>query len=251
MKFSTIPVLMFVVLASWVAAPIATADGPGPGHEHHGHHHEGAEGESDQHDHHHADEGDHEHPTVTGPVQETPIKPVIPDHVLIDQFGNKHRFYSDLVAGKLVLLNSVYTTCQGTCPVQTAIFKRVQTLLGDRVGNDVQMLSVSLDPVTDTPERLLAFSERYKTGPGWLFLTGDKQDVTEVLEAMDLYAAVPEEHTPIASVGNEPAGLWMKVINLAAPQEIVKRLDYLKHLGDQRTAETVVRSSITVPETGD
>ncbi len=189
-------------------------------------------------DHEHVGHHDHDHGGAIGPASEEIIKPQIPDLELVDQDGRTHRFFSDLVQGKIVLMNAVYTTCQGTCPMQSAIFSRVQDMLGDRVGKDVQMISVSLDPLTDTPERLKEMADRHRAGPGWLFLTGDREDVVTVLQAMDLYAANPEDHTPIASIGNEPAGLWMKIINLSAPTEIVSRIDYVKQLGDQRVGGT-------------
>jgi protein SCO1/2 len=158
------------------------------------------------------------------------IETNIPDIVLVDQNGELRRFYSDLVEGKIVLMNAVYTSCAGTCPMQTSIFASVQRHLGDRVGRDVQMISVSLDPTTDRPDKLKEFAERYGAKPGWVFLTGSKEDVKTVLEAVDLYAAVPEEHTPICAVGNDETGVWMKLINLSSPHEIVKRLEYVAQL---------------------
>ena len=176
----------------------------------------------------------HEPPPM--PAREKKIEPRIPDTVLIDQDGKEHRFYSDLVKGKTVLMNAVYTSCPGVCPIQTTVFSRVQKLLGDRVGKDVQIISVTLDPVTDTPERLKEFSERFDVGPGWVFLTGSKHDVAEVLQAMDLYSPVPEQHTPIASIGNEPGAVWMKIINITSPGEIVSRIEHVEALGERSAA---------------
>jgi protein SCO1/2 len=198
----------------------------------------GAQQDPAQHESHPGDDEHHQHHLHGEPAapaaSERALEPRIPDPVLVDQHGERHRFYSDLVKGKLVLMNSIYTTCPGTCPVQTAIFSQVQRKLGERAGSEVQMLSVSLDPVTDTPERLKEFAERFEARPGWLFLTGPKQDVTDVLQAMDLYSPDPAQHTPMAAIGHEPAGLWMKVINLNAPTDIVGRLDRVKALGDER-----------------
>lgn len=149
----------------------------------------------------------------------------IPDVELTDQFGKKHRFYSDLIRGKLVLLNAIYTTCAGTCPMQTTIFAAAQHRLRKRIGKDVSMISVTLDPVNDTPEKLKAFAERFNAHDEWLFLTGPPQDVATVLQAMDLWAADPAEHLPFASVGNDKTGVWMKVVNLGAPEELVSKLD--------------------------
>lgn len=191
------------------------------------------------HDHEAMESGDHHHHHSSAAPSQKPINPTIPDPVLVDQDGKQHHFYSDLLKGKLVLMNSIYTSCQGTCPIQTAIFSQTRKMLGDRIGQDVQMISVSLDPVTDTPERLKEFASKHGVtdNNGWLFLTGTKQNVTEVLQAMDLYSADPEDHTPIAAVGNEPAGIWMKVVNLNSPIELVRRIDYVKTLGEERVSK--------------
>jgi len=157
---------------------------------------------------------------------ETPrIETHIPDVVLTDQDGKTHRFYTDLVKDKLVLVNSIYTTCAGTCPMQTTVFAGAQHRLRKRVGKDVTMISITLDPDTDTPEKLKAFAERYNAHEGWYFLTGPKPDVTTVLQAMDLWSADPGDHLPLCSVGNDKTGVWMKVLNLGSPDEIVKKLD--------------------------
>jgi len=154
--------------------------------------------------------------------------------VLIDQHGKPRHFYRDLVKDKVVLINAIYTSCAATCPIQSTIFKHVQMTLGDRVGQDVQMISVTLDPVTDTPAKLNEFAERFKAKKGWVFLTGSKQNVTTVLRAMDLYAANPEDHTPIAAVGHEASGIWMKLINLTSPLDIVHRVEHVQSLGEER-----------------
>lgn len=165
-----------------------------------------------------------------GEASAGPLRPQIPDVVLLDQDGRERRFYSDLVRGKLVLVNAIYTTCAGTCPMQTSIFASVQRHLKERMGREVVLLSISLDPLTDRPEKLKEFAAKYGAGQGWTFLTGTREDVKTVLEAMDLYAAVPEGHTPICAVGNESSGVWMKLVNLASPDEIISRLDYVAKL---------------------
>lgn len=172
-------------------------------------------------------------PQAEAAAEASPLRPQIPDVVLLDQHGQERHFYSDLVKGKLVLVNAIYTTCAGTCPMQTSIFASVQRHLKERMEKDVVLLSISLDPLTDRPEQLAAFAEKYGAGEGWTFLTGTRENVKTVLEAMDLYAAVPEDHTPICALGNEKTGVWMKLINLASPDEIVSRLDYVAKLDPQ------------------
>jgi cytochrome oxidase Cu insertion factor (SCO1/SenC/PrrC family) len=162
---------------------------------------------------------------------DTPLQARIPDTVLLDQHGREVRFYTDLVRGKRVLLNAIYTTCSGTCPAQTSIFTSVQRHLAQHPElGDVQLISISLDPLADKPARLAEFAEKYEAQPGWTFLTGTRENVREVLEAMDLYVAIKEQHDPICVLGNESTGVWMKMVNLATPREIVDRLAYVATL---------------------
>ena len=105
----------------------------------------------------------------------------IPDATVYDQNGNKLKFYTDLVKGKTVAINFIFTTCTAICPSLTATFRRVQQELGDRVGQDVHLISVSVDPTTDVPERLKEYAAKFKAGPGWTFVTGDKVEIDSVL----------------------------------------------------------------------
>lgn len=200
-------------------------------HAHQGHHEHGHGG---HHAHGHGAASEQAGAAPPAPKVEPRVEPVpgpqIPDIALTDQNGKRHRFYTDLVKGKLVIMNAIFTSCGGSCPVQTQIFAGVARRLGDRVGKDVQMISVSLDPTIDTPERLGEFARRHGADPDWLFLTGPRPDVAKVLRAMDLYAADPRQHTPIAVIGNEPTGVWMKTINLTAPVEIVNKLEQVASL---------------------
>jgi len=99
-----------------------------------------------------------------------------PNTELITQDNQKVKFYNDLLKDKLVLINFMFTTCEGICPPMTANLAKVQQLIGDR-NKDVTMISISVDPLTDTPERLKAYATKFKVQPGWYFLTGDKQNI--------------------------------------------------------------------------
>ena len=103
----------------------------------------------------------------------------IPDVELLDQDGRKIHFYSDLVKGKTVAINFIFTTCTTICPPMGATFASVQKELGDR---DVQFISISVDPVTDTPERLKAWRAKFKAGPRWTLVTGEKEKIDELLD---------------------------------------------------------------------
>ena len=100
-----------------------------------------------------------------------------PNLELTTQDGAKVHFYDDVLKGKIVAINLIYTHCQYSCPLETARLAQVQQILGDRVGKDIFFYSITLDPARDTPEVLKAYAEKYHAGPGWTFLTGKKEDI--------------------------------------------------------------------------
>ena len=146
----------------------------------------------------------------------------IPDVELLDQDGRKVHFYSDLVKGKTVAINFIFTTCTTICPPMGATFARVQKDLENR---DVQFISVSVDPVTDTPERLKAWRAKFKAGPAWTLVTGDKQKIDELLEALAASTVRREDHSPTTIIGNDALGQWTRAFGLAKPSQLVEIID--------------------------
>src|ERR1700752_4043479 len=59
-----------------------------------------------------------------------------PNVTLTTQDGRSVRFYDDLIKGKIVAINLIYTSCEYNCPLETARLAQVQKLLGDRMGKD-------------------------------------------------------------------------------------------------------------------
>ena len=146
----------------------------------------------------------------------------VPDVPLIDQDGRPVRFYTDLVKGKVVVVNFVFTTCTTICPPMGANFARLQKLLA---GKDVHLISVSIDPAADTPGRLKEWSRKFGAGPGWTLVTGDRGEVVRLLKALGVYTASVAEHSPLVLVGNEPARRWTRAYGLAAPAKLAELID--------------------------
>lgn len=145
-----------------------------------------------------------------------------PDVPLVTQDGKTVHFYEDLLKGKAVAINMVYTHCKDTCPLETARLAQVQRLLGDRVGKDIFFYSISIDPTRDTPAVLKAYAEKFQAGPGWLFLTGKKTDITLLQQKLGLSSLTdadnPDGHLPSLMIGNEPTGQWMRNSAVDNPQ---------------------------------
>jgi protein SCO1/2 len=132
---------------------------------------------------------------------------------LITQTGKTVRFYDDLLKGKSVAVNVIYTRCKDRCPLETAKLSQVQRLLADRMGADIFFYSISIDPDWDTPAVLRDYAEKFRAGPGWLFLTGKRADIAAVQKKLGLYSRTdalnPDGHLPSLMIGNEPTGQWM------------------------------------------
>ena len=112
-----------------------------------------------------------------------PARLNIPDVEILDQDGKKQRLYTDLVKGRKVVINFVYTSCTSYCPLSADNFARLQALLGNRMGKDVYLLSISTDPETDSPAKLKTWSERYGPRNGWTFVTGTTPAMQTLLRA--------------------------------------------------------------------
>ena len=173
---------------------------------------------------------------ATGPVS----KMNIPDIEVLDQNGRKINFYTDLVKGRTVAINFIFTTCTTICPPLAATFARVQKELGDKVGRDVHFISISVDPVTDTPERLKAWGAKFHAGDGWTFVTGNKPQVEELLRALGASSARREDHTPTILIGNDTHGSWTRTYGLAKTSQLVQIInDAIAGKTATTTAETL------------
>ena len=154
-----------------------------------------------------------------------------PNVELITQNGQKVRFYDDLIKGKVVAVNLIYTTCKYSCPLETARMVQLQKLMGDRMGKDIFFYSISIDPEHDTPEVLKAYAENYHVGPGWLFLTGKQADIKLLSHKLGLDSLPsvddPDGHTPHLLIGNEATGLWMKNSALDNTRFLAMKIEHL------------------------
>ena len=157
-------------------------------------------------------------PTPTGADTRWGAK-YFPDVTLTTQDGKDVKFY-DLIKGKIVAVNVIYTNCQFACPIETARMARMQQLLGDRMGREVFFVSISIDPEHDTPQVLKAYAEKFKAGPGWTFLTGKMADIDVLSKKLGLWsdpAETKDGHMPMLLVGNEATGQWMRTSALDNP----------------------------------
>ena len=164
-------------------------------------------------------------------AEQSPAHKYFTDVVLVNQNGEKMRFYSDLLLNKVVIINCFFATCQGSCLPMNRNLEKVQQALGDRVGKDVHIISISVDPTVDTPASLKQYAKNLHARPGWYFLTGDKQNVDFALKKLGQFVSAKEDHVNIFIIGNERTGLWKKAFGMAPSDDLVKVVESV--LNDQ------------------
>lgn len=135
-----------------------------------------------------------------------------PNITLTNQDGEKVKFFDDLLKDKIVAINFIYTTCPDSCPLETAQLVKVQNIMKDRIGKDVFIYSITIDPDVDTPEKLKEYKDKF--GAKWDFFTGDEQEIISIRRKLGLYieelAEGSNNHNVSMIVGNQKTGRWMK-----------------------------------------
>jgi protein SCO1 len=152
---------------------------------------------------------------------ESAAKKYFTDVVLVNQNGQQMRLYSDLIRSKTVIIIPFFTSCTGACPVMNQNLAKIQDWLGDRLGKDAFMISISVDPSTDTVPKLQEYARKFSAKPGWYFLSGKRENVEFALMKLGNYVETREDHNNIMIIGNEKTGLWKKAFSLAAIESLI------------------------------
>ena len=166
--------------------------------------------------------------TNTQPDQQLNIDIQLHDLELLTQDRKRVKFKSDVIADKLVAMTFTYTSCTTVCPVYNAIFSQLQDLLGRRLGKDVVLITMTVDPARDVPRRMKKEAKKFKAKPGWVYLTGKKQNVDQVLRGLDAYFPDFTEHPPMAIVGDGKTGTWKRFNGFPQAKHLLAMIDELK-----------------------
>jgi protein SCO1/2 len=163
------------------------------------------------------------------------------------QDGKKVEFYNDLIKDKVVIINMMYTQCSGLCERGTQKLVQVQKALGDRLGREVFIYSITLDPEHDTPEVLKKYAEVHGAKPGWTFLTGKPDDITALRGALGLANLDPNlraklglrspqpatdtqrQHSEMIVIGYDAFDRWHKASLIrSTPEQILQMIERMK-----------------------
>ncbi len=166
-----------------------------------------------------------ESPQMARPVSSTTVK--LLNTELLDQNGTQVKFISDIVGDRIIAINFIYTDCHTACPVVSAIFAKLQNQLGEKLQKDVRMVSLSINPITDTPESLKTYSTHFNAKPEWVWLTGEKKPVDDLLKGLGVYSADYSNHTPVILVGDSISGVWTRFDGFTRPETLAAKIDEL------------------------
>lgn len=143
---------------------------------------------------------------VAGAASAQTFTPSIPDVEVTTHEGKRVHFYSDLVKGRVVAVNFIYTNCSTICPASGAFFAALQ-----KQTTGVQFISVSIDPATDTPPRLDAWRKRFNARSGWTLVTGTQDSVDRIARAFGVTVARPQDHIPLTIIGSDRTHRWSRM----------------------------------------
>ncbi|UCH47058.1 MAG: SCO family protein [Betaproteobacteria bacterium] len=239
-------VMGFVLFAGTALAGFAVLAAEN-GHRHHGGHEQHAghqQNDADEHAAHQKTGGDDPHAkhraqAATAAAAPSSARVTLHDRALVDRHGQRVRLVSDVLSDRVAVINFVYTTCTTVCPVTSATFAQLQSELGERLGKEVVLVSISVDPVRDTPPRLKQYSAMHGAGDHWLWLTGAKPDVDQVLRGMGAYTPNFQDHPAMVLVGDASRNEWSRYFGFPSAQQLLASINAI---GGSMHDKAVVKS---------
>jgi protein SCO1/2 len=144
----------------------------------------------------------------------------VPDVRLVRDDGRTVTLAGELDHAGPVALNFVFTTCSAICPIQSRVFADLQ----QKAGPGLRLLSISLDPLNDTPEQLREYGRRFGAGGEWRFYTGTPQASSAAQRAFDVYRGNKMNHEPVVLLRRGPGQPWMRVEGYPSADDLLRAL---------------------------
>lgn len=151
---------------------------------------------------------------------------------LINQDGETVRFFDDVLKDKIVVVNFIFTNCEGACPLMTHKLSLVRDRFEDKIGNPLHFVSLSIDPERDTPAAMKAFAQEHQADhEGWVWLTGNPEHLDMIVKRLGQYAPDVESHSTMMLAGNVNAAHWIKIQPYEMPPQIIQKVQLLLEEG--------------------
>jgi cytochrome oxidase Cu insertion factor (SCO1/SenC/PrrC family) len=169
--------------------------------------------------------------------QPAPVALPVPDIEVVNQDGRHVRFNSQVVEGRIAIVTGFFTNCSSMCPFTQEKLAQVAKLLGPRLGKDVVIISVSVDPENDTPARMKDWAEKFHTGPGWTLLSGNRSEVDTLLKSLGLFVELRQRHQSALMVGSASTG-WVRISSWTPAEKLARLVESMS------SAKPVANASI-------
>lgn len=169
-----------------------------------------------------------QHQTSAAEVKPSTVKVRYDDSQLLDYDAKPVKLKSDVIGDRIVVLDFVYTSCTTVCPVLSALMAQVQGSLDAKAAEEVRLVTISVDPARDSPQKMKEYAGRYGAKPGWVWLTGPTGRVNEVLKGFGAYAPNFEDHPPLVLVGDARTGQWVRYFGLNDPKLVIAKVQELR-----------------------
>jgi protein SCO1/2 len=154
----------------------------------------------------------------------------LPSTLLLRSDGASVSFPQALDDGRPVALNFIYTSCTAICPVLSHSFAELQRRLGSE-RERVHMVSISIDPEEDTPQRLRDYAARFDAGPQWEFYTGSLAASVSLQKAFQAWFGDKMHHRPVTFLRAAPGQPWVRLDGFTSPDELLA--EYRRLVGAQ------------------
>ena len=147
---------------------------------------------------------------------------------LINQNGETVKFFDDVLKDKVVVINFIFTNCDGACPLMTHKLTLVRDRIEGQIGDTVQFVSLSIDPARDTPAAMKEFAKSHHADhDGWVFLTGKPENLDYIIKRLGQYSDDVEAHSTMMLAGNVNAAHWIKIQPYEQAPTITEKLQTL------------------------
>jgi protein SCO1 len=183
----------------------------------------------EDHAQHQAAAADHATPAEAKPLKaKRDPRAYFTDTELLTQDGKKVRFYSDVLKGRVVVLSTMYTSCEEACPLITEQLKKISENLGPQFGKEIFFIAITNDAGRDNPQALKKYATKHKTlGPGWTYLTGKKTDVDAILKKLGAWSEHIESHTTQLIVWNFNTDRGRKMAANMPPEAVAQQISFV------------------------
>lgn len=157
---------------------------------------------------------------------------LIPDVKVLTDQGKNVRLFSDLIKNKVVLLSFFYTTCTNVCPVQAEVLSKVQAEFGPRMGHDVFLISISMNPEVDAAHKLKHWARTFGVRKGWTLVSSNSAEMRKMIQDFTGNSPGPREsHYSIVFIGNDRSERWLAANGTTGPAELIKLINLVANGG--------------------